>query len=102
VADSEEKTIQTPPESTCYWGDRGTAAAVRPPRAQTPANRLIKARREKEGQRRIVIIPAGEVTTTTIGCNCLDRISFSSNEDRHPCVFLTKESRTKFANAFEP
>jgi hypothetical protein len=32
---------------------------------------LIKARWEKEGQRRSVIILAGNLATTTIGCNCL-------------------------------
>src|SRR5258708_4322356 len=30
------------------------------PQAQTPANRLIRARNEKGGQRRFVIIPAGK------------------------------------------
>jgi hypothetical protein len=40
-------------------------------RAETPANRLIKACGEKEGQRRFVIILAREVATITIECNWL-------------------------------
>jgi hypothetical protein len=44
-------------------------------RAETPANRLIKACGEKEGQGRFVIIPAGEVATITIGCNWLQNVN---------------------------
>jgi hypothetical protein len=42
---------------------------------QTPAKRLIKARWEKEGQRRSVIIPAQNVAKTTIRCNWLQNMN---------------------------
>jgi hypothetical protein len=31
VADSEKKTIQTPPEITCYWGTEGPPQPLRQP-----------------------------------------------------------------------
>jgi hypothetical protein len=80
VADSEKKTIQTPPEIACYWGTEGPPQLLRQPRPQTPAKRLIKARWEKEGQRRSVIIPAGNVATTTIGCNWLQNVNHREQE----------------------
>jgi hypothetical protein len=39
------------------------------------SKRLIKARWEKEGQRRSVIIPAGHDATTTIECNWLRNVN---------------------------
>jgi hypothetical protein len=50
-------------------GTEGPPQLLRQPRPQTPAKRLIKARWEKEGQRRSVIIPARSVATTTMGGN---------------------------------
>jgi hypothetical protein len=75
VADSEKKTIQTPPEITCYWGTEGSPQLLRQTVSANTSKRLIKARWEKEGQRRSVIIPAQNVATTTIECNWLQNMN---------------------------
>src|SRR5271154_4947766 len=78
VADSEKKTIQTPPKLLAI-GNRGAAAAIGTVSANT-SKRLIKARWEKEGQRRSVIIPAGNTVATTIGCNWLQNVNRHEQE----------------------
>jgi hypothetical protein len=61
-------------------GNRGVAAAAPATVSANTSKRLIKARWEKEGQRRSVIIPARNVATTTIGCNWLRNVNRHEQE----------------------